>query len=71
MKVFASRYLESPTFVEVESASDWSWQPQNREIYGIFASGRSTNTKNSTYANERDNRSDTDRPNEGSKYLIN
>lgn len=66
MKVFASRFLEQPHKDSVIEAVEWSWQPEQKSAYRIFASGASTNTKESTYAAEKDSRSDSDRPNEGS-----
>lgn len=63
MKVFAERYLEEMKYINTPPASEWNWKPvDSRQIY---ASGASTSTQESTYADERDNRSDSDRPNEG------
>jgi len=63
MKVFAERYLEEMKYSEVPPSSEWEWEPvDSRRIY---ASGANTNTRQTTYADDRDNRSDTDRPNEG------
>jgi hypothetical protein len=39
--------------------------PHNTDIKEIYASGNKTATKSSTYAAEKDNENDTDRPNEG------
>lgn len=64
MKVFALRYLELPISDKPESA-DWKWKPENEEFADIYASGAPTNTQQSTYAAESDNRGDSDRPNEG------
>lgn len=64
MKVFTLKYLETPVSDKPESA-DWQWQPANEEFADIYASGAPTNTQQSTYAAESDNRSDSDRPNEG------
>jgi len=65
MKVFASKYLETP-MKEIKVSKDaWKWQPKNEDAYDIYASGKSTSSNTSTYAAEKDNRSDTDRPNEG------
>ena len=66
MKVFATRFLEEPRKDVIITPGKWTWEPYNRDSYRIYASGGSTASRESTYANERDNRSDTDRPNEGS-----
>ncbi|GAB4023459.1 hypothetical protein GCM10028808_73990 [Spirosoma migulaei] len=51
---------------DVINPSDiWNWQPKNPNVKHIYASGHKTATKSSTYAAERDNESDFDRPNEG------
>ncbi|WP_238653549.1 hypothetical protein [Paenibacillus piscarius] len=65
MKVFATRYLEAPSKEEVLKQDDWSWEPDNKEAYHIYASGNSTSSRESTYAAEKDDRADSDRPNEG------
>ncbi|MBB3609147.1 hypothetical protein [Rhizobium sp. BK602] len=65
MKVFGLRYLESMTADAVEDASNWSWKPANAAALRVYASGNSTKSRESTYAAERDNREDEDRPNEG------
>lgn len=65
MKVFASKFLESPSKDTVSKDDKWSWKPENEEICEIYASGAATSTNASTYAAEKDNRSDSDRPNEG------
>jgi hypothetical protein len=66
MKVFAANFLEKPQGETVESPSKWNWEPHNKEIEKIYASGSKTATQQSTYASEKDNESDYDRPNEGS-----
>ena len=66
MKVFASRFLETPTQSTVLTPDKWSWKPYDGDAYRIYASGAATSTRSSTYAAEKDNRSDSDRPNEGS-----
>lgn len=66
MKVFASRFLEPMTSNANAKPEDWKWQPYN-VISEIYGSGKSTKTKESTYAAEKDSRGDSDRPNEGSK----
>lgn len=65
MKVFATRYLEAPSKENKISLEDWKWEPVNKGAYDIYASGNSTSSNTSTYAAEKDNRSDSDRPNEG------
>ncbi|WP_155772541.1 MULTISPECIES: hypothetical protein [Mesorhizobium] len=65
MKVFGERFLETMQSNETISAEDWSWKPASGDSYRIFASGNSTRSRESTYAAERDNREDEDRPNEG------
>ena len=63
IKVFASNFLEP---MEEYSKVDetWDWEPAN-DVKEIYASGAPTSTNQSTYAGESDDRSDTDRPNEG------
>lgn len=65
MKVFASSYLEGFSSDRVDGEKGWSWNPEGSEASKIYASGANTSTKQSTYAAETDNRSDSDRPNEG------
>lgn len=65
MKVFASNYLESMSSDSVSPDEKWSWTPAGEIAIGIYACGAPTSTHQSTYAAETDNRSDTDRPNEG------
>ena len=65
MKVFATTYLEEMTEKHVSDKSDWSWNPENEKAYELYASGNNTSSSESTYAAEKDNRSDNDRPNEG------
>jgi hypothetical protein len=64
MKVFATKFLESPSTSNIENTV-WTWTPANKQAQEIYASGASTNSRESTYAAEKDSRSDTDRPNEG------
>lgn len=68
MKVFASRFLEPMKGENIPPVDGWLWQPANPDVKRIYASGASTHTQQSTYAAEKDNRSDNDRPNEG--YLV-
>lgn len=65
MKVFASRYLESPTVECDIPVEEWNWKPANAEAGNVYGSGANTKTRASTYAAESDNRDDDDRPNEG------
>ncbi len=65
MKVFASSYLEKFSSDKVEKGQKWSWTPEGGEATDIYASGANTSSNQSTYAAEKDNRSDSDRPNEG------
>lgn len=65
MKVFATKFLEAPSTDEKIDASNWSWEPTNKEAIDIYASGNATSSRQSTYAAEKDDRSDSDRPNEG------
>ncbi len=64
MNVFAASYLEEPS-KGVAVKTPWTWTPENVSVIQIYASGAPTGTNQSTYANERDDRSDSDRPNEG------
>ncbi|WP_391117810.1 hypothetical protein [Psychrobacillus sp. L3] len=65
MKVFATRFLEKPSTDEKINVSDWSWTPANSEAIDIYASGNATYSRQSTYAAEKNDRSDCDRPKEG------
>jgi len=64
MKVFATKYLEPMTSNSVVDQK-WTWTPAGENAMQIYASGASTSSRESTYAAEKDNRSDSDRPNEG------
>jgi len=64
MKVFAAKFLESPIQSNLQDYL-WAWTPTNKQAKEIYASGAATNTRQSTYAAEKDDRSDNDRPNEG------
>jgi len=66
MRVFASRFLETMSQDEIVTPEEWTWKPSSNEAYKIYATGRSTATRESTYSAEKDNRGDADRPNEGS-----
>ena len=50
----------------MDPAAVWKWEPKNPDLKHIYASGSKTATRQSTYAAEKDNESDSDRPNEGS-----
>lgn len=65
MKVFSTKFLELPQSEKLKDPNSWSWEPNNKDIKKIYASGAKTATRSSTYASERDNEADTDRPNEG------
>ena len=65
MKVFGLRYLEKMQANEVVEVKDWNWKPTSSDAYRIYGSGNSTSSRESTYAAEKDNRQDEDRPNEG------
>lgn len=65
MNVFLQKYLEPPTQDTNISPNDWNWVPEGKSALEIYACGASTNTRQSTYADEKDDRSDSDRPNEG------
>ncbi|WP_144290570.1 hypothetical protein [Chitinilyticum litopenaei] len=64
MKVFATDFF-SPMVNKVSEREEWTWSPANEEFHEIHASGANTSSNQSTYADERDNRGDSDRPNEG------
>jgi len=49
----------------VLGVQNWAWTPAGGDSHRIYASGNSTRSRESTYAAERDNRQDEDRPNEG------
>lgn len=65
MRVFATNYLEKFSIEQVVPTENWSWEPSNQNVKAIYASGSKTATRQSTYAAEKDNESDSDRPNEG------
>lgn len=65
MSVFGIKYLEKMQGNSAKTADDWSWKPTANDAYRIYASGNSTSSRESTYAAEKDNRQDEDRPNEG------
>jgi len=63
--VFASKFLEPISSNTTTEKKDWTWTPENEEIVDLYASGGNTRSRQSTYASEKDDRSDDDRPNEG------
>lgn len=65
MKVFSTNYLESLSIEQVLPSDQWNWKPTNSNVDKIYASGSKTATRQSTYATEKDNEADSDRPNEG------
>ncbi len=65
MKVFASNYLAGFSSEKIDSSTEWTWTPEGDKAKDIYASGANTSTRESTYAAEKDDRSDSDRPNEG------
>jgi len=65
MRVFATKFLEHPQSEKLQNPKLWSWEPHNKDIKKIYASGAKTATRSSTYSSEKDNEADTDRPNEG------
>lgn len=65
MKVFSTNYLEPLVGEQVTPSEEWNWQPANPNVKEIYASGSKTATRSSTYSTEKDNESDSDRPNEG------
>lgn len=65
MRIFAAKFLEKPSLEQTLSPEDWNWKPANKNAVKIYASGAATSTRSSTYAAEKDERADHDRPNEG------
>ena len=65
MKVFATQFLEKMSSDQVGTNEIWNWAPTGENAEKIFASGANTSSQTSTYAAEKDSRSDSDRPNEG------
>ncbi|PAF43125.1 hypothetical protein [Helicobacter sp. 11S02629-2] len=63
-KVFASSFLEEMK-TDLGMNKKWSWTPANKDSFYIVASGSPTNATVSTYVEEKDQHSSTDRPNEG------
>lgn len=65
MNVFLQKYLEPPVQNSAIKAENWQWTPEGEFAQEIYASGAATRTRESTYAAEKDDRGDSDRPNEG------
>lgn len=65
MIVFGMRYLEPMQSDRAETSAGWAWRPVSGDICRVYGSGNSTRSRESTYAAEKDNRQDEDRPNEG------
>jgi hypothetical protein len=65
MNVFGKTYLEPIQEEQNVDINNWSWTPENPDVKKIYASGNKTATRSSTYAAEKDNEGDSDRPNEG------
>ena len=65
MQPFGLRFLEKVGADQVVSVGEWTWKPKSSETLRIYASGNSTRSRESTYAAEKDDRMDEDRPNEG------
>jgi len=65
MKNFGTRFLETVQDDKILDPTKWTWTPHNTDIKKIYASGNKTATRSSTYAAEKDNENDSDRPNEG------
>lgn len=59
------RYLEKVQQNAAVSPDKWNWRPASNGMSRIYGSGNSTQSRTSTYAAEKDNREDEDRPNEG------
>lgn len=65
VKAFGEQFLEPLSRDGIPVDAVWSWTPAGEDIKAIYASGGNTTSRSSTYANEKDDRSDDDRPNEG------
>jgi hypothetical protein len=65
MQVFSTAFLETMQSDVMNPDGAWKWEPKNQDLKHIYASGSKTATRASTYAAEKDNEADTDRPNEG------
>ena len=65
MKVFAMSFLKKMEVEKTVPMSEWSCVPENQDFDKVYGSGANTRSQQSTYAAETDNRTDSDRPNEG------
>ena len=65
MKVFATKFLEPMSSDQSDKTELWTWTPVGKDTEKLFASGANTSTRTSTYAAEKDDWGDSDRPNEG------
>ncbi len=65
MKVFGLKFMEPMQADGTTPSSTWTWAPRGENARGIYASGNSTRSRESTYAAERDNRQDEDRRTKG------
>jgi hypothetical protein len=65
MKVLSIQYLEPMKAHEGVPVETWNWSPAAQDAVRIYASGANPQSREATYAAEKDNRSDTYRPNEG------
>ena len=65
MNVFGLKFLEPMQSDQEITPQQWSWNPKSENASRVYASGNSTKSRSSTYAAERDDREDEDRPNEG------
>ncbi|WP_336485571.1 hypothetical protein [Methylobacterium nigriterrae] len=65
MAVFGMRFMEKMQANSVVNTEGWAWKPKSSDAIRVYASGNSTKSRESTYAAEKDDRADEDRPNEG------
>ena len=66
-KSILTGWLEEPTKTTTSKVANWTWSPLGdlEQVDDAWSCGRPTNTNSSTYEDERDSISDSDRPNEG------
>jgi hypothetical protein len=62
--MFGERFLEPLPKGDLDQIT-WAWEPNNPDAKAVYASGGNTISRSSTYAAEKDDREDDDRPNEG------
>ena len=65
MKVFASNFFFLLSSDTIDKNQDWNWNPADNGVDKIVACGANTATRSSTYKDERDDRADADKPDEG------